>query len=92
MAATVLKSARAIETSLYVVRAFVQMRSLLANNLELAKKLSELELQTVNLSARHDSLAQQLAQVIAAIRQLTASPPSPVKRPIGFVISEQPDK
>jgi hypothetical protein len=91
MAATVLKSPRAIEMSVYVVRAFVQMRNVLANNHELAMKLAELELKTVNLSAKHQSLAQQLAQVTAAIRQLMAEPPS-TKRPIGFIISEQKEK
>ena len=43
MAATILNSPRAVETSLYVVRAFVRLRELLASNAELALKLTELE-------------------------------------------------
>ena len=39
MAATVLKSKRAVEMSLFVVRAFIRMRNILTNNKELAKKL-----------------------------------------------------
>ena len=43
MAATILSSRRAIEVSVYVVRAFVQMRETLAAHKELAKRLDELE-------------------------------------------------
>src|SRR5262245_60421286 len=43
MAATVLNSPRAVEMSLYVVRAFIQLRELLAANSALARKLDELE-------------------------------------------------
>ena len=43
MAATVLNSPRAVEVSIYVVRAFVQLRELLAGHKELAKRLNELE-------------------------------------------------
>jgi hypothetical protein len=60
MVATVLKSPRAIDMSVYVVRAFVQMRSVLASNRELAQRLAKLESTTAALSTRHDSLAQQL--------------------------------
>jgi hypothetical protein len=43
MAATILNCPRAIEVSVYVVRAFVQLRDLLAGNKELAQRLRELE-------------------------------------------------
>jgi hypothetical protein len=43
MAATVLNSPRAVEMSVYVVRAFVQLRELLASNTVLARKLNEFE-------------------------------------------------
>jgi len=43
MAATVLNSPRAIEVSVYVVRAFVHLREMIATNKELAKKLDALE-------------------------------------------------
>lgn len=85
MAATVLRSPRATEISVYVVRAFVQLRGLLASHQELAAKLSELEATTAQLSARHEAFAEQLAQVIEAIRLLTAIPQPTEKRPIGFL-------
>lgn len=43
MAATVLNSPRAIEMSVFVVRAFVRVRAFLASNRELARRLAELE-------------------------------------------------
>ncbi len=77
MAATVLNSRRAVEMSLYVVRAFVQLRDTLSTNRELARKLDELA-RTVS---SHD---QAIAGILAAIRELTA-PPATSHRPIGFV-------
>jgi hypothetical protein len=41
------------------------------------------------LSARHETFAEQLAQVIEAIRLLTALPQPAGKRPIGFVAHEE---
>lgn len=76
MAATVLNSQRAIEMSVFVVRAFVQLRELLATHRELAVKLDELERRLSN----HD---QAIAAMIDAIRQLTAVPERK-SRPIGF--------
>lgn len=76
MAATVLNSPRAIEMSVFVVRAFVQLREMLASHRELAIKLDELERKL----ATHD---QAIAGLLGAIRQLTTAPPGK-NRPIGF--------
>jgi phage regulator Rha-like protein len=88
MAANILNSARAIEISIYVVRAFVCLRAALATHKDLAKKLDELEKKTAALASKHDALAtdtrSQLAQVIAALRQLMTGPEA-TRRPIGFV-------
>ena len=89
MAATVLSSSRAVEMSVYVVRAFVQLREVLATHKDLAAKLATLERQTQALALKHDTLAQntrlQLTQVFEAIRELMV-PPVPVKkRRIGFI-------
>lgn len=81
MAATILNSAHAIEISVYVVRAFVHLRELVATNAELAKKLDELE-------RRIDTHDQAIAGILEAIRQLMA--PSKAKsRPIGFVAPKE---
>jgi len=80
MAANVLNSQRATEMSIYVVRAFVKLRELLASNEQLARKLVELEksLTTLDLKTR-----RQFEEVYAAIRALMA-PPEPSSRPIDF--------
>jgi phage regulator Rha-like protein len=92
MAATILNSQRATEVSVYVVRAFVRLRELLASNKELAAKLEELEQRTEALALRHDTLAAntrvQLRQMFEAIRELM-SPPDPKRRPIGFITPEE---
>jgi hypothetical protein len=80
MAATVLNSPRAIEMSLYVVRAFVKLREALASNKELASRLDELETRLGNKIVGHD---RAIAEILAAIRQLMA-PVAPQKRSIGF--------
>jgi hypothetical protein len=91
MAATILNSARATEVSVYVVRAFVQLRETLATHKVLAAKLAELEEKTEALALRHDSLATntraQLRQVFDALRELM-TPPEPKRRAIGFVAPE----
>jgi len=63
MAATVLNSKHAVQTSVFVVRAFVRLRELLATDRRLAAKLYEFE----NRLGTHESAIQQL---IAAINNL----------------------
>ena len=76
MAATILSSPRAVEMSLYVVRAFVHLRELLASNTALARKLNELEGKLKN----HD---EAITAILSAIRELM-NPPAPKRRGIGF--------
>lgn len=82
MAATVLNSPRAVEMSVYVVRAFVKLRQVLASNTELAHKLEVLEKSVATLDAR---TRKQFEEVYQAIRALMA-PPAPNSRPIGFTV------
>ena len=76
MAATILNSPRAVEMSLYVVRAFVHLRELLASNTELARRLDELE----GKLQGHDAA---ITAILAAIRELV-EPPKAKRRAIGF--------
>jgi ORF6N domain len=76
MAATILNSPRAVEMSLYVVRAFVQLRELLASNAELARRLNELE----GKLEHHD---EAITAILAAICELM-NPPASKHRGIGF--------
>jgi hypothetical protein len=84
MAATVLNSRRAIEMSVFVVRAFVQMRQALAFNQEVVATLSELESRLDN----HDAEIQELVE---AIRELIAPLP-PNNRRIGFELPSSSPK
>jgi hypothetical protein len=76
MAATVLNSEKAVEMSVFVVRAFVRLREMLSNNRQLAAKLAELESRLED----HDASIQNL---IEAIKELMA-PEEPNRRKIGF--------
>jgi len=80
MAATVLNSPRAVEMSVYIVRAFVKLRQVLASNTDLASKLEALEKSVATLDAR---TRKQFAEVYHAIRTLM-TPPAAKTRPIGF--------
>jgi hypothetical protein len=74
--ASVLKSERAIEMSLLVVRAFVRLRELLATNKELAAQFRKLE-------RRLDMSDEAIAELYAMVRQLMAPADKP-RRKIGF--------
>jgi hypothetical protein len=80
MAASVLNSPRAVEMSVYVVRAFVKLREMLASNRELAKRLDQLEAHVQKKLTSHD---EAIAAILSAIRELM-NPPTPARRPIGF--------
>jgi len=67
--------------SVFVVRAFIELREWLSTHRELADKLEHLERKV----SSHD---QALAGVIDAIRQLMA-PANPKKRPIGFITDRE---
>ncbi len=80
MAAMVLRSPRAVDMSVQVVRAFVRLREMLASNVALAHKLDELERRL----AGHD---QAIHNLFEAIRRLLAPPPSK-RRQIGFHVRD----
>jgi ORF6N domain len=80
MAATVLNSPRAVEMTVYVVRAFLKLRELLASNKDLARKLEALERSLVTLDLKTQ---RQFKEVYDAIRALTDPPPAK-HRGIGF--------
>jgi hypothetical protein len=77
MAASVLNSPRAVEVSVFVVRAFVQLRETLAQHKEIARKIEQLERRL----SEHD---EQIIALVDAIKQLTSPKLPPKKRRIGF--------
>lgn len=82
MLATVLNSERAILANIAIMRAFVKLREILSTHKELAYKLAELE----GKIERHD---EEIKAIFDAIRKLTAPPPEPKKRKIGFIVRER---
>lgn len=77
MAATVLNTSKAIDMSLYVIRAFLKLRRMIGKQSEFALRLDELELNV----DRHD---EKIISLVRAIRQLAAPEPVPRRRRIGF--------
>ena len=78
MLATVLRSKRAVQVNIQIMRAFVRLRQLLSTHADLAKKLESLE-------NKYDS---QFRVVFEAIRALMAEPEQP-KHKIGFTSKEK---
>jgi len=77
MLSSVLRSRRAIQVNIAIMRAFVKLRELLSGHKELAKKLNQLE-QKIE---RHD---KEIVEILQAIRKLMAPFPAQSKRRIGF--------
>lgn len=78
MAASILNSKRAVEMSVFVVRAFVQMREALLVNRQVVSKLGELE-------SRLDQHDDEIQDLVEAIRELMAPLPANSRR-IGFEV------
>jgi hypothetical protein len=85
MAANILNSPEAVRMSVFVVRAFVQMRDLLGSTKDLAKQLAALE---KKLAARLDGHESAIVEVLQRLMNLLDPPPppepEPPKRRIGF--------
>ncbi len=71
MLSSVLKSTRAVDVNIAIVRTFVRLREIMATHEELALKVS-----------RHD---RQIAVLFEHVKRLLEPPPVPKKHPIGFI-------
>jgi len=78
MLSGILKSQRAVDVNIAIMRTFVKLREMLESNEELSRRLDELE-------SKYD---EQFRMVFEAIRELMI-PPEPEKRPIGFHVREE---
>jgi hypothetical protein len=91
MAANVLNSPRAVDMSVFVVRAFIKMRAALTDTRELKRKLAALE---TELKARLDTHEAAIVEVLQRImrildpRKPPPAPPSPPQPEIGFHVKE----
>jgi hypothetical protein len=84
MLSSVLRSTRAVQMNILIIRAFVQIRELLATNKELAARVEKLEAS----QQEHASIIGILAEEIDQMKLL----PEPPKRPIGFRDRSQDNK
>src|ERR1039457_5314906 len=94
MAANVLNSPEAVRMSVFVVRAFVQMRDLLGGTKELAKQLAALEKKLTDRLDGHEAAIIQVLRRVMDILDPRPPPPGPPRREIGFHIgmAEQKSK
>ena len=81
MLSSVLKSRRAIEVNIAIMRAFVHLRKMIASHDRLAQKLAELEHHLED----HD---EQIKAIFEAIRQLVTTPEKSRKK-IGYTVKEK---
>jgi len=81
MLSSVLRSARAVQMNILIIRAFVKLRQLLATHKDLARKIEELE-------REQKAHAHQLSAVYDVVKQLIAPPSKPLRR-IGFLRTEK---
>lgn len=81
MVSSILKSPRAIETSIFIVRAFVKLREILASHENLERRFSELE----------DKYDKNFLLVFKALQQLIREEEKPRKK-IGFKTGEEKAK
>jgi phage regulator Rha-like protein len=84
MAANVLNSPRAVQMSVFVVRAFLKMRALLGDKHELAKQLAALEKELKQRLDIHEAAIVTILQRVMDIIDPPAEPPTPEKPKIGF--------
>ncbi len=88
MAANVLNSPRAVDMSVFVVRAFVKMRSAFTETRELAKKLALLEQELKIRLNLHEAAIVDVLQRIMRILDPPPPPPEPPPPEIGFHVKE----
>ena len=89
MAANVLNSPEAVRMSVFVVRAFVQMRDLLGGTKELARQLADLEKKLTARLDVHESVIVDVLRRVMEILDPPPLPPEPPKRRIGFQVEPE---
>jgi len=83
-AANVLRSKRAVQMSIFVIRAFVKMRETLLSTGELARKLAALEKQLTGRLDTHEVAIVHVLQDLMLILNPPPDPPPPARPKIGF--------
>ena len=80
---TVLRSKRAVQMNILIMRAFVKLREVLATHKDLARAIEDIR-------RKQDEHGEQITAIIETINQLLLPEPVPPKRRIGFNPGEEP--
>jgi hypothetical protein len=89
MAANILRSEKAIQMSVFVVRAFVKMRAILATQTDLAYKLAALEKELTKRLDLHERVISDIIQEIMSLLNPPSPEPAPPPKRIGFHVRER---
>lgn len=89
MAANILRSPNAIQMSVFVVRAFVEMRTVLVSQKDLARKLAELDKKLTERLDLHERAIGDIIQQIMLLLTPPSSEPEPPKKKIGFLVEDR---
>ncbi len=89
MLSAVLKSSRAVQMSILIVRAFVRLRELLATHKDLARRIEEIEAGQKQMWRTQQQHASILVDVVKDVQRLKLPPPV---RAIGFVVPKRKKK
>ena len=85
MAANILRSERAVQMSVFVIRAFVRLREQIAANAAILKRLAEID----KALLQHDSALRDIYRKLLPLLQPPPAPPTPPKRRIGFISDDE---
>ena len=84
MLSSVLRSKRAIQVNILIMRAFVRLREILVTHKDLARELAEVK-------RAQQEQGKKIAVIFEVLDRLLEPPKEP-RRQIGFVQSEDPSK
>jgi ORF6N domain len=87
MLSSVLGSPRAVQMNIFIVRAFVRMRELVAANKDIATRMEKLERNHDRTASVIEILVEDIDRLAQELKQMKVLPPS-TKRKIGFFIDE----
>ncbi len=91
MAANILNSPQAVSMSVFVVRAFIKMRSLLTDTRELAKKLAAMEKELTARLDSHETVISEFMRRIMLLLDPPSAPELPAKE-LGFHTAIKPGR
>lgn len=84
MLSAVLRSPRAVQTSIFIIRAFIRLREIVAHNKDIAARVEKLERGLERTSSVIEILVEDIDRMAREVKSMQALPP-PRKRRVGFL-------